>query len=161
MKQFVYILLLIVITSCANNSHKSMEPVNAGEADIYIEEEASPTSLEDAYIILVEEKLQDHIDKQILIKNHPEFKIEKDTTSSLGLENQEKIQQIKFLEQPEILSDSVTKIITEIHFANKKSDTIISYITTSTTIIDGVQFKTSKANFERITSSKKLKKANF
>ncbi|WP_035084952.1 hypothetical protein [Aquimarina latercula] len=154
MKQFVYILLLIVITSCANNSHKSMESVNVEETDIYTEEETTSTSLEDAYTILVKEKLQDYIDKQALIKNHPEFKIKKDTIYLLGLENQAEIQQIKFLEQPEILSDSITKIITEIHFTNKKIDTIISYITTSTTIIDGMQFKTSKANFERITTSK-------
>ncbi len=129
--------------------------VENSSCDIYIEEDASFATLEDAYVVLVSEKLQDHLDKQRLAEQHPDF-IKKSNESKLfKTQNTKEIRQINFLGQPEVLSDSIIKIKTQVQFDNSQTDTIISYITTSSTVIDGVQFKTSKTTFERMKSSKK------
>ena len=120
------------------------------------EKEMSPKVLQDAFAILITEKLQDHLDKQELIKEHPEFKKQEDTIALFNIENAKEIQQIQFINQPEVISDSITKIITKVHFNNAEIDTIVSYIKTATTIIDGVKFKTSKASFKRLQPKKKI-----
>ncbi|MFD2564918.1 hypothetical protein [Aquimarina rubra] len=155
MKQFVYLIVLLIITSCANNSFKNMEAPEISEDNFFTEDEASFATLEDAYVVLVSEKLQDYLDKQILVNQHPEFIAKEDTPVLFTTKKAKEIRQVKFIGQPEILSDSITKIITQVHFGNTQTDTIISYITTSETLIDGVRFKTSKATFERMKSSKK------
>ncbi|WP_299442731.1 hypothetical protein [uncultured Aquimarina sp.] len=156
MKQFVYLISSLLLIGCANSSNKMMEINKTAADEIYVEEKASFDILEDAYAVLISEKLQDHLDKQILAEQHPEFKAHEKDTKLFNLKNIKEIEQIKFIGQPEILSDSITKIITQVHFGNTKTDTIISYIKTSFTMIDGVKFKTSKAAFERVKSLKKI-----
>ena len=149
MKQFVSLLIILLSISCANN--KSMEKMEHMKIDqISSEEAVSFDELENAYAILISEKLQDYIDKQVLAKQHPDFKSDKKETSLFTSENVKEIQQIKFIEQPQALSDSITKIVTEVYFDTTETDTIISYIKTSTTTIDGVPFRTSKATFEKL-----------
>ncbi|WP_299246855.1 hypothetical protein [uncultured Aquimarina sp.] len=156
MKQFAYLIVVLLITGCANNSYKMMEVESVAVEDISTEEEIPFASLEDAYSVLITEKLQDHLDKQILIKQHPKFKDKEEDIKLFSSKDVKEIQQIKFIGQAKVLSDSITKIITQVHFGNTETDTIVSYIKTSTTLIDGVKFKTSKATFERMKSSTKI-----
>ncbi|WP_299315122.1 hypothetical protein [uncultured Aquimarina sp.] len=151
MKQFVYLILLALIIGCANSPNKMMEAESV--ENISTEEETSFAVLEDAYSVLITEKLQDYLDTQILVKQHPEFKNKEKEIQLFNSKDVKEIQQINFIGQPEILSDSITKIITQVYFSNTKTDTIVSYIKTSFTMIDGVKFKTSKAVFEKIKSS--------
>lgn len=157
MKQLVYIIVfivLILIPGCANNSYKMMEKDAAASTEIYEAEEVSFSSLEDAYMLLITEKLQDYLDTQTLAAQHPEFNNATET-SLFSAKNAKEIRQIKFLGQPETIADSITKIITKVEFDKTKTDTIISYIKTSYTLIDGVKFRTSKATFEKVKPSKK------
>jgi len=157
MKQFVSLLIILLSISCANNM--SMEKMEHMETNDIVSEEAEAISfdeLENAYSILISEKLQDYIDKKALARQHPDFKINEKETPLFASEEVKEIQQIKFIEQPRILSDSITKIVTEVYFDTTEIDTIISYIKTSTTIIDGVPFKTSKATFEKLQRSKSV-----
>ncbi|MHA7059696.1 hypothetical protein ACWGOQ_0020890 [Aquimarina sp. M1] len=154
MKQFLSILSLLLITSCSNNSYKDREVSTAIEDEIFTEK-ISSTALKDAYIILISEKLQDYLDKQMLIKQHPKFIDDKDSTALFTTKRAEEIQQITVIGQPQTIADSITKIITKVHFSNTETDTIIAYITTSVTLIDGVSFKTTKASFEKPKSSTK------
>ncbi|AXT52814.1 hypothetical protein D1818_19035 [Aquimarina sp. BL5] len=157
MKQFVYlIVILVIIGGCSNIARNNMEPTANRGGDDFVTEEASFAALEDAYAVLVSEKLQDYLDKQLLAKQHPEFINRVDDIKLFHVKDAKEILQIKFIGKPEVLSDSITKIITQVHFSNTKTDTIISYIKTSSTTIDGVKFKTSKAMFEKIKSSKKI-----
>ncbi|WP_299215628.1 hypothetical protein [uncultured Aquimarina sp.] len=156
MKQFVYLIILLLIIGCANNSYKMMEAESVTDEAISVEEKTSFDALEDAYSVLITEKLQDYLDKQILVKQHPEFKSKEKDVKLFNSKDVKEIQQINFIEQPEVLSDSITKIITQVHFNNTETDTIVSYIKTSSTMIDGVKFKTSKAVFERMKSSTKI-----
>ncbi|WP_378178078.1 hypothetical protein [Aquimarina sp. SS2-1] len=127
-----------------------MEAPDISENDLFTEEEASFATLEDAYVVLVSEKLQDYLDRQILIKQHPEFVAQDDTLALFTQKEVKEIRQIKFIGQPEVLFDSITRILTQVHFGDSQIDTIISNITTSSTVIEGVKFKTSKATFEKI-----------
>jgi len=149
MKQFAYLIVLFLIVGCANSANKMMEVNKTAVDEIYAEEETSFAMLEDAYSVLITEKLQDYLDKRILAEKHPEFKTHERDTKLFNLKDVKEIQQIQFIGSPEILSDSITKITTKVHFTNTKTDTIVSYIKTSSTMIDGVKFKTSKATFER------------
>ncbi|MBW1297275.1 hypothetical protein [Aquimarina litoralis] len=158
MRQLMYSVILFVFLGCSNNSYKNMEATEVSNDDIVIdsyEEEMSFAALEDSYTILVSEKLQDYLDKQLLIQEHPEFKTVTDSIHLFALNNRKQIEQIKFLNRPEKLSDTITKLITEVHFGNTEIDTVISYITTSSTLIDGVQFRTSKVTFDRLKTSSK------
>jgi len=157
MKQLGYIIVFVVpilITGCANNSYKMMEKDAAASVESYDEEEVSFSSLEDAYTLLITEKLQDYLDTQTLAAKHPKFNNTTKTTL-FSAKNVKEIRQIKFIGQPETISDSITKIITKVDFDTTKTDTIISYIKTSYTIIDGVKFRTSKATFEKVKLSQK------
>ncbi|MDH7444870.1 hypothetical protein [Aquimarina sp. 2201CG14-23] len=154
MKQFVFVISLFLILSCANNASMNKEAESVTSADVFLEEEFAPIAIEDAYAVLISEKLQDYLDTQILEKQHPEFKIKGGISELFTTKDAKEIQQVQFIGQPEIVSDSITKLKTLVRFANTKTDTIISYIKTSSTIIDGVKFKTSKTTFEKVKSSK-------
>ncbi|WP_299901100.1 hypothetical protein [uncultured Aquimarina sp.] len=160
MKQLMYILISFILLGCSNNSYKNMEATEGSNDEIVMdsyEEEMSFDILEDSYTILVSEKLQDYLDKQLLIQKHPEFKTVTDTPYLFDLKNRNHIEKIRFLDQPKNFSDSITIITTEIQFGNLEKDTVISYIKTSSTLIDGVKFRTSKVSFERLKTSKKQK----
>jgi len=154
MKKYIALLLVLTISSCAKPRYKSAEAVS----DVFEEsEEATFEVLKDSYNLLITEKLQDYLDTKSLAKEHPNFK---DTYNNIDLElfidkSAKEIRNIQFIGQPKIISDSITKLTTQVHFANASIDTIVSYIKTSTTMIDGIKFKTSKASFEKTKPSTK------
>ncbi|KAA1244800.1 hypothetical protein [Aquimarina sp. RZ0] len=157
MKKFIYTLLVFITISCAKDTSKSMD-TNDLPIDVMEETNEAPLNLiENSYNKLITEKLQDYLDHRSLAATHPDFTTTQ-ISDSLELfrdKNVKKIQEIQFIEQPEILSDSITKLTTIVRFMNTSLDTIISHIKTSNVIIDTTKFKTSKVTFERLELPKR------
>ncbi|WP_281988824.1 hypothetical protein [Aquimarina aggregata] len=144
MKQFVLIIVILVTSGCANNSSKELDNL-APNADIT--EKEVILSEEDAYSILIKQKLQEHIDKHIIAQNHPSFSIEKEN-EYLFSEQRKLIKDVDLVSPLKMISDSIKVTKTKVVF-NSGIDTIYTYIKTSQTIVDGKLLKTVKLRFER------------
>lgn len=149
MNKFITLLIILLfISSCANNERyeKSMEESAAPVADIANYEAVSQ---EDAYSILISEKLQEYVEKQKIIKQHPEFDTNATANPSL-LSVNDSIIDISVIDNiPSPDFDSIgLKTVISYHNSIKK-DTIISKIKRSRIVIEGEQIFSSKVTFER------------
>ncbi|GAA4113703.1 hypothetical protein GCM10022393_12880 [Aquimarina addita] len=149
MKKIIYFIASLIIVSCANPvSKKSMEMAIPTETILDNKEEEVFEALEASYSLVITEKLQDYLDKQILAKKHPEFNPKNEIEKLFKTTEAKEVLQVEFIGPPKTMSDSVIKLITKVRFSNTQTDTITSYITTSTVRIDEVLFKTSKITFK-------------
>ncbi len=148
MRLSISLILLLLFVSCAKES-KSVNNMEEPTSDEILDSKKEDTfySLKESYSSLITEKLQDYLDTQSLTKKHPEFKTTNKTGDLFEGSTVTKIKSIEFIGQPEKISDSILKLITKTSFANMQTDTIISYITNSSIVIDGIRFKTSKVTF--------------
>ncbi len=143
MNKFITLfILLLCIVSCSNNERykEVMESVTAADYDA--------VSTEDAYSILISEKLQEYFEKQKIIKNHPEFESNLTTNSSLLLMNDSiiDISIIDNIPSPDFDSISLKTVIS--YYNNTQKDTILSKIKRSRIVIEGEQIISSKVRFE-------------
>lgn len=153
MKKSIYFIASLLLFSCSNRMTKSemttyRESSIEGAAISNNTDMEAFTTLEDSYSLLITEKIQDYLDKQILAKKHPEFNSENNVKELFKTIDSKEVLLVEFIGQPEKVSDSVTKLITKVGFTNTQTDTIYSYIKTATAVIDGVVFKTSKITFK-------------
>jgi len=139
MNKVILFICVCVILGCSNR--KEFAPSNDS-----ITKEKAPTtiSLENAYEILIEEKIQDHIDTQKLQLQYPNFKQFNDTTTSLKLNYQETIQDITLLDAIIFENENSTDIQTVITYDSNKQDTIIATIKRTKVLLDGEEITTSK-----------------
>ena len=150
MNKFITLLIILLfITGCANNERyeKSMDESAASVADIANYEAISP---EDAYSILVSEKLQEYFEKQKIIKQHPEFDITT-TTKTPILSVKDSIIDISVIDNipfPDFDSISLKTVIS--YHNSIKKDTIISKIKRSRIVVEGEQIISSKVKFEKV-----------
>ncbi|MBQ4821536.1 hypothetical protein [Aquimarina sp. MMG016] len=157
MKQFVSVIILCILFGCANNASKEMDTTNILEAN-GIKKEEEIISKEDAYALLIKEKLQEQIDKKNLTKNHPNFDIDLDDNKSFFNKLASGVKSVKLIEPIETISDSVKSIKTEVVFGTEIdsmiSDTIVARIKTSTIEIDGESLNATQISFDKIKVSK-------
>lgn len=139
MNKAILFICVCVLLGCSNR--ESFTPTN----DSISKEKAPVTiSLENAYKVLIQEKIQDHIDTQKLQSKYPDFKQNVDTMALLNLNYQETIADIILLDPITPENASNKNIRTVIIYANNKQDTILSNITRTKVIIDGEEIISSK-----------------
>ncbi|EZH72559.1 hypothetical protein ATO12_20705 [Aquimarina atlantica] len=146
MKKFIYIIVLLCSLGCANNASKSME-MDAVESFEKIEEQ-SDLSEDDAYTIIITQKLQEYLDRKTLAKTNPDFTIDTHKNKLFSTEEGAQLKHINFITPFETVSDSVKKVATQVVLEHQ-TDTIITLIKTSTITIDNEVFKTHKIEFEK------------
>lgn len=139
MNKVLLFICMCLVLGCSNR--KDFAPPN----DSIAKEKAPVTiSLENAYEVLIEEKIQDHIDTQKLQLQYPNFKQPIDTATSLKLNYQETIQDITLLDAIIFENGSTTDIQTIITYDSNKRDTIIASIKRTKVLLDGEETTTSK-----------------
>lgn len=149
MRKFIYTILVLLCFGCAKNASKIMNTENS-EAFEILEEEPTPyLSKTEAYSILIQQKLQEYLDKAVLMKTNPGFNIETEGYKLLSNKHSTKLKRIELISPFEIVSDSVKKVVTKVVLEHQ-TDTIITYIKTSVIKIDGEELLSTKISFDTI-----------
>ncbi|PKV52727.1 hypothetical protein ATE84_4848 [Aquimarina sp. MAR_2010_214] len=145
MKRLIYIIVFLFSLGCANNASKSMEmdTVESFEKT----EEQSNLSEDDAYTLIITQKLQEYLDKKTLAKTNPDFTTDTNKNELLSTEEGAQLKHIDFITPFETVSDSVQKVVTRVVLEHQ-TDTIITFIKTSIITIDNEVFRTHKIEFE-------------
>ncbi len=151
MKQWMYILIVGLSVGCAKNASKNME-VEASNA-VQVPEEKTTISEEDAYTLLITQKLQEYLDQQALAETHPDFDIQKVEDDGLFSTHEKQLKSIQFIAPFEWITDSIKSVKTKVIF-DATTDTLITYIQTSETEIDGETFKTTNITFGKPSATK-------
>lgn len=151
MKKFIYISLFLLSFGCANKRSNSID-LETSEA-YKLEDKQSYLSENDAYTLLITQKLQEYIDTKTLAKTNPDFTIKTDQNKQLPLEEGTKIKHINFISPFETVSDSIKKVTTRV-VLDHNTDTILTFIKTSKIEIDGKQLLTTKISFDTLKKSK-------
>ena len=111
-------------------------------------EEQSELSEDDAYTLIITQKLQEYLDKKTLAKTNPDFTIDTNKHELLSAEEGVQLKHINFITPFEAVSDSVKRVVTRVVLEHQ-TDTIITLIKTSIITIDNEVFKTHKIEFEK------------
>lgn len=130
-------MCLWVLIGCSNN--KEFAPSNES-----IAVESKPVVIEDAYALLIQEKIQDHIDKQKLRQQYPDFKTTANSSDSLYLEGKTSIETIELLDAIPLENEKTTDIRTVIIYETKMRDTIIATLKRIKIRIEGEEIISSK-----------------
>lgn len=155
MKQFVYYTFILFFIACSNKRAEKSMDVNAETTEELSVEKEDAISEVEAYTFLVKQKLQEHIDKKLLVLKHPEFATDHPEPNLFTIHHNTQIEDITFIGNPKTVLDSMAQYITKVDFKNAPSDTIISNINMSTTTINNEVVKTSKIVFEKIEKPQK------
>lgn len=153
MRRIMYTMFTLLCFGCANNTSKTMKMENTEAFEIAEEESTLHFSEADAYSVLIQQKIQEYLDKKELLKTNPDFIIETKEHEFLSIKNGGKLKNIEFISPFEIVSDSVKKAVTRVVLEHE-TDTIISFIKTSYTTMDSKIFKTHKIEFKKEGYSK-------
>ena len=152
MKKIAYIVSCILILSCSRHAENKINDKSAADMESIKSESTIVSPTEESYILLIKQKLQERLDKENLWIQHPEFKIG-DSLSPLfgdpGNIQLTKIKDVLLIDSPMKINDTITKLMTQVHFSNNERDTIISIVKSSKKIIENTTFKTSEITFER------------
>lgn len=160
MRTVVYIFIAFLCMCCANNSapHKteSESPVDF----IVEEEEETLVSEEDALSTLVQQKIQDQLDKKNLHDKHPEFKIDSNGYQTIFPEKAKQVKQVTFLKElypnQDTLSGLITKVVFELDQKAVRIDTVITTIKTANIMIDGNLLRTQKISFDALQKKQSI-----
>lgn len=149
MNKFITLLaLLLLIISCAHEKRSyEIDMIEESKSESF---SASKTiSTEDAYNILIEEKLQEYFEKKKITKDHPEFNSKKNTdTPSLSLNDS--IISITVIDTIKTAAFDSIALITVVSYYNKtEKDTILSKIKRTKISIEGEEIISSKVTFQK------------
>ena len=148
--QFSYIIFVILLfIGCSKRASKEANDLSVPEFEFSeTSTETSIVSEEEAYKILVTQKLKALLDEKQLIATHPKFKITSEAENIIGNTTDTLISNIEFIDSFQAVSDSVQSVKTKIIYPTA-IDTILTIIKTSTITIDGEPLKTTQVYFER------------
>lgn len=145
MNKFItYLLCLLFLISCAENK----SPEYSKEVEL-----SSPTlpilSTEDAYTLLITEKLHDFFEKQKIAIQHPDFKsqphentpplILNDSIATITILDEIPIQEFDSLELQTVIS----------YYNHRHQDTIVAQIQRTKVMIEGKEVVSSKVKFKK------------
>jgi len=147
--QFVYLLAgLLLCIGCSNRVSQKENLNTESYSEIASEPLADRSSIseEDAYKILIKQKLKELIDQKALLDSHPQFEVDSNVLLPVSKVKDTSIQAIDFIELFKTLSDSVKYVKTKVVYPNM-IDTLITYINTSEKLIEGEKFKITNISF--------------
>ncbi|WP_438711368.1 hypothetical protein ACSTS3_00440 [Aquimarina muelleri] len=148
MKKVMYAMVILLCFGCANNNSKTIKMEDSRAFEITEEASTSYLSEADAYSILIQQKLQEYLDKKTLLKTNPDFNTETEEYKLISIKNNPNIKRIELISPFEIVSDSIKKVVTKVVLEHQ-TDTIITFIKTSTIVIDNKTYKTHKIAFKK------------
>ena len=154
--QFSYIIFVILLLiGCSKRASKEADNMSSPEFEVSeTSMETSIVSEEEAYKILVTQKLKALLDEKQLIKTHPKFKITSEAEGIIRNTTDTLISKIEFINSFQAVSDSVQSVKTKIIYPTA-IDTILTVIKTSTITIEGEPLKTTQVYFERLKTKVK------
>ena len=138
MNKGIFFICLWLLIGCSHN--KEFTPSNEN----IVIESAPAITIENAYTLLIQEKIQDHIDKQKLKQQYPDFQLSPDSITTLYIEDKATIQTIELLDTITIEDGKATDIRTVIIYDTHKRDTIIATLQRSKVTIEGEEMVSSK-----------------
>lgn len=127
-----------LLVGCSHN--KELAPLN--ESTVTKSETA--ITIEDMYTLLIEEKIQDYIDKQKLKQKYPDFKLNSDSITILSIEDKATVQAIELLDTITLEDGRATDIRTVIIYDTHRRDTIIATLHRYKITIEGEEVVSSK-----------------
>lgn len=141
-KCITYLLCIIFLVSCAEN--RSPEYSKEVELSSPI---APALSTNDAYTLLITEKLYDYFEKQKIAIQHPEFKSQSYKSTPPLILN-DSISSITILDEiPTKTFDSLALQTVISYYNNRHQDTIIAQIQRTKVMIEGKEVISSKVKF--------------
>ncbi|MFD0862746.1 hypothetical protein ACFQ1M_11070 [Sungkyunkwania multivorans] len=147
MRKWYYILSLMLLWSCANNTSKEMAPAIEAEADLV---EGSIMTTEDAYLQLAKQRIQDQLDRARLEAQHPDFSVKlKERIFTETLSADASLEELQIISQ-ETVADT-TFLVLKAVFKDatiRTTDTLNAKIISKTVALDGEVFRTSSIVFE-------------
>lgn len=157
MKQFIYILLVLIFVSCSSRETKNNYEYNSTTENV--EDYYRNSSSTNKYLTITTQKLHDYSDLLKLEKQHPELKadiIEQlqslSKTKIVTIDPKYTIENIQQVGETETLSDSVQKIKLKYSLISRteiKEDSITTYIKTTTILLDGRNNIANKVTFSK------------
>lgn len=158
MKQIVYILVIILVVSCANESKRSESSVHEIEVSTDINDDFKSENFNPT--VLASEKLTEYFDLIKLKQEHPEFRedielqLESYSANSILLNtNTFSIENIRSADSPEIISDSLQSVVLYFDILSENyitKDSILAFITTKTILMDTQSAVSTKVRFQKI-----------
>lgn len=138
MNKFIFILMIIICIGCSDNMSKKENDSVAFSPSI---------TSENAYSILISEKIQDYFDTKKLMQKYPDFN--KPSESNLSfLEAKASIESVTIIDPINTSHIEKQELKTVISYeGNKENDTIISRIEKSKIIIDDEEVTSTKVTF--------------
>ena len=137
MNKKIFFVCLWVLIGCSN--HKEFTPSNSDSTVT-----PQPVAIEDAYALLIQEKIQDYIDKQKLRQQYPDFITSADSSAIVFLEDKATIKTIQLLDPIPLENEKTVNIRTVIIYETNKHDTIIASIERTIVTIEGEETVSSK-----------------
>ncbi len=153
MKKFICSIALLLVFGCANNASKESTTQTINEQDTL--EEKILITKEDAYTILIKQKLQDYLDKNRLTKTHPGFKTKEEAQEALFSVEETQVNEIELIFPFTYSSDSTKTIKTKVIFQST-IDTILTHIKVYETEINEEKITTTKISFSKISNPEPL-----
>ncbi len=157
MKQFIYILLVLIFVSCSSREAKNNYEYNSATENK--EDYYGNSSSKNKYITIATQKLHDYNDLLKLEKQHPELKTDiteqlqsLSETKIVTIDTKYTIENIQQVGETETLSDSVQKIKLKYSLISKtetKEDSITAFIKTTTILLDGRNNTANKITFSK------------
>ncbi len=138
MNKGIFFICVCLLIGCSNK--KDFAPLNEST----VAESAPAITIENAYTLLIQEKIQDHIDKQKLKQQYPNFKLSPDSVTTLYIEDKATIQTIELLDTIILDDEKAMDIRTVIIYDTNKRDTIIATLQRSKVTIEGEEVISSK-----------------
>lgn len=157
MKQFIYILLVLIFVSCSSREAKNNYEYNSTTEDV--EDYYENYSLTNKYLTVVTQKLQEYSDLLKLKKQHPELNADilvqlqsLSKTNIVAIDTKYTIENIQQIGEIETVSDSIQKIKLKYNLVSKtenKQDSITAFIKTTVIVLDGRNNMSNKITFAK------------
>lgn len=148
MNKFITLLAIFLLMASCSNNNRYEKGIESAAPAVDAVSDYDVISPEDAYSILISEKLQEYFEKQKIIKKHPDFDAIVTTKAPL-LSIKDSIIDIAIIDKiPSPDFDSIALKTVVSYHNNAQKDTIISKIKRSRIVIEGEQIISSKVKFE-------------
>jgi len=142
-----YLAVVILMISCAENDYNAKTKESA--SPIVTISDSDVISTEDAYSLLISERLHEYFDKQKILKQYPLFNSNSNTYQSLFSNNDSiiDVKVINNIQSPDFDSTSLKTVVS--YYNSNDKDTLMSKIIRTRIVIEEEEYISSKVLFSR------------